>query len=258
MALQPLELNGGYVLQGPTHRLVLPAGVTGYADAQLDDYRGRRRSHYLWRPGTTLTLQARFSHPANELHGTAGFGFWNAPFGDPTVRWPALPRAVWFFFASEPSDLPLRREGHGRGWFVSTIDAAGPAALALAPFAPLVLLLNQVRALRRLVWPWIRRKLKISFHPLELDMTVWHEYGLDWLPEGCRFWVDGADVAHTLFRPRGPLGFVCWMDNQHLVATPGGRFAWGVLQPPESQWLEVRGLRLATISVGKEALHLRA
>ena len=43
---------------------------------------------------------------AHTLRGTAGFGFWNYPFsvrGDPLM----LPEAVWFFYASPPSNMAL-------------------------------------------------------------------------------------------------------------------------------------------------------
>ena len=102
------------------------------------------RGQYPWSPGTRLRLRARFSHPPDQLIGTAGFGFWNAPFGDPTVRRPALPQACWFFFASAPTDLPLAPAGPGRGWFAATMDATGGSALALIPLAPALLLLNQI------------------------------------------------------------------------------------------------------------------
>ena len=42
--------------------------------------------------------------------------------------------------------------------------------------------------------------------------------------------------------PRGPLGFVLWIDNQYAVASLEGRFGFGVLPLPETQWLEVDGL----------------
>jgi hypothetical protein len=151
-AYRYLEMNGGFVETGPALRLVLPPVAAGYADAQVDDYglpSVKRRRDYLWQPGVRLSVKARFSHEAGALRGTAGFGFWNAPFGDPTVRWPALPQAVWFFYASAPSDLPLALSGPGQGWFAATIDAGQRSALALAPTAPLVLLLHQLPPLRR-------------------------------------------------------------------------------------------------------------
>ena len=56
------------------------------SNAQIDDYQGLPRRRYRWRPPLTLTVCARFSHPAAgpgvqmPLRGTAGFGFWNDPF----------------------------------------------------------------------------------------------------------------------------------------------------------------------------------
>ena len=261
MEWRELAIQGGQVARTAAGwRLVLPAlpqgsqgsqgshgshGSQGYADAQLDDYGGRRRQAYRHRPGTHFSLQARFSHPAGVLQGTAGFGFWNAPFGDPTVPWPALPQAAWFFYASAPADLPLALDGPGRGWFAATLDATTPRALAWAPFAPLVLLLNQWPPLRRRLWPLVRRSLGISFEPLPHDLTAWHTYELDWHPAGCFFRVDGRPVLQTPFSPRGPLGFVAWVDNQYLITTPAGRFGWGTLPTGRVQWLELANLQVS-------------
>jgi hypothetical protein len=54
--------------------------------------------------------------------------------------------------------------------------------------------------------------------------------------------VDGDLLLQTPHSPRGPLGFVCWLDNQYMVATPRGRFAAGVLSTAGEQWLEVAEL----------------
>jgi hypothetical protein len=242
-----LALNGGMIEEGPPLRLVLPPVAGGYADAQIDDYGTTAvssRRDYPWRPGVSLKVEARFSHEAGVLQGTAGFGFWNAPFGDPTVRWPALPQAVWFFYASAPSDLPLPLAGSGRGWFVATIDASRPAALALAPVAPLALLLHQLEPLRRRLWPFIRRRLGISFRPLSVSMTAWHQYELRWQQRGSTFLVDGEIVYQTPHAPRGPLGFVTWLDNQYMVLTVNGRMRWGTLATGHPQWLELANLQI--------------
>lgn len=238
-----LELNGGRVESGPTHRFALPRGATGYADAQIDDY-GAPGARFHWRPGATLRLQARFSHAADALRGTAGFGFWNAPYGDPSHRRLARPQAAWFFFASAPNDLPFAPDEPGRGWFAATIDAARPAALALAPLAPAVALFNQWAAIRRRLWPAVRARLGIHAAPLGVAMRQWHTYELRWRPEGCTFTVDGRAVLATPHAPRGPLGFVCWLDNQFLALTPRGRFRAGVIDVAQEQWLEVADLSL--------------
>lgn len=231
-------------------RLILPPVQAQYADAQIDDYglpAIRHRSQYPWRPGAFLQLKARFSHGNGRLQGTAGFGFWNAPFGDPTVRRPALPQAVWFFYASAPGDLPLAASRPGRGWFMATLDATTWQAKALMPLAPAVLLLNQFPALRRRLWPWVRQQLGISFAPVPLAMTEWHEYRLEWYPDRCLFWGDGHCLLETRHSPTGPLGFVCWLDNQYLRLTPHGRVGWGVLPVTERQWLEISHLTVGLL-----------
>lgn len=246
-----LEMNGGKVLGERPYsinpfKLHLPICQSGYADAQVDDCVGRRKT-YPWWPGTQLSLRARFSHAANRLVGTAGFGFWNAPFGDPTVPWPALPQATWFFFGSPPNDLPLAQNGPGQGWFAATLDATTWQAIRLAPLAPFVLLLNQFVGLRRRIWPWVQKQLQISYQPIQQNMTDWHDYRLDWDKAGCTFLVDGDTVHQTGYSPRGPLGFVCWIDNQYLVATPNGRFRWGTLPIREPQWLELDILTIVAV-----------
>ena len=94
----------------------------------------------------------------------------------------------------------------------------------------------------------VRRRLGISFKPLSVKMTEWHQYRLEWRSDGCLFYVDGELVYQTAFSPRGPLGFVCWLDNQYMVLTRNGRFRWGTLPLTEDQWLEVANLQIALIA----------
>lgn len=241
-------MNGGQVLgERPSPpqpvKLHLPICQTGYADAQIDDCLGRRKV-YPWRPGTQLALRARFSHEARQLVGTAGFGFWNAPFGDPSKPVPTLPQATWFFFGSPPNDLPLAENGPGQGWFAATLDATTWRAIGLVPLAPFVLLLNQYAGLRRRIWPWVQQQLQISFQPIQDSMAGWHDYQLIWRESGCEFLIDGRLIHQTSFSPRGPLGFVCWIDNQYMVVTSNGRFRWGTVPVTTPQFLEVDNLQI--------------
>jgi hypothetical protein len=245
------EINGGVVKRVSdlgALRFHLSPVASGYADAQIDDY-SAPSSAFHWHPGTHLSLRARFSATVDRLQGTAGFGFWNAPFGPGTRRLPALPQAVWFFFGSGPTDLPLAPPPHGgAGWFASTIDAGTRKAIRWLPFAPLVLFLNQFADLRRRLWPWVQRDLAISFANVGVDIMGWHQYELLWRATGCFFYVDDTLLLATPAAPRGPLGFVCWIDNQYLRVTADGRFRWGTIATEDDQWLEIDDLRLARVS----------
>ncbi|MBN1137048.1 MAG: hypothetical protein JXM73_10700 [Anaerolineae bacterium] len=210
-----------------------------YSNAQIDDYAGKPRRRFPWRPPLRLTVRARFSHPAGELAGTAGFGFWNDPFLMTGKRVPTLPRAIWFFYASPPSAMKLDLDTPGCGWKAATIDALRPAALLLAPVAlPAVLLMN-IHPVYRALWPPIQRAIRVSEALLPASMREWHVYVVEWGERHSQFFVDGELLAGPLPSPRGPLGFVMWLDNQYMLATPQGRLGWGVLEVTDPQWMEV-------------------
>lgn len=244
-------LVGGGTLEpsGAALRLVTEnASTRTYSDAQIDDYQGLPRRRFRWRPPLRLTLEARFS-PG--LRGTAGFGFWNDPFLMTGARVPTLPRAVWFFFASPPSNIKLDLATPGHGWKAATIDALRPSALLLAPLAPLLIPLFNLDRVYHALWPPIQRALRIAEASLPLDMTAWHAYSLVWERARARFSVsDGRGTPHQVLdapAPGGPLGFVLWLDNQYLIATPWGRFQWGLLDVPSRQWMEIRELSIEAL-----------
>lgn len=239
--------------EGATLRFVV-AGATArrYSDAQIDDYEGLPRRRFLWRPPLRLRVRACFSHPAGTLRGTAGFGFWNDPFLMTGVRIPALPRAIWFFYGSPPSNMKLDLDVPGHGWKAATIDALRPAAILLIPLAPVLVPLMNVRPVYRALWPPIQRALRVREATIEADMTEWHEYEIEWGSERAHFRVDGVTVLEDAPSPRGPLGFVMWLDNQYMVTTPQGRLGWGLLEVPGRQWMEVDNLLLTTPGIGAQ------
>jgi hypothetical protein len=95
----------------------------------------------------------------------------------------------------------------------------------------------------RRIWPFFQRTLKISEALLEIDVTAWQTYVMEWGTEWTRFGSVAEDGGRQQFlrapSPQGPLGFVMWMDNQYLIATPWGKVRWGTLEIPQQQWLEV-------------------
>jgi hypothetical protein len=241
---QHIKGQGKLELSGDTLRLVnVDASSQRYSNAQIDDYQGLRRRDFLWNPPLKLSVRARFSHAAGNgapgLRGTAGFGFWNDPFLMTGARLPNLPRAIWFFHASPPSDMKLDMRTPGYGWKAATIDALRPTALLLAPFAPLATPLMNVRAIYQMLWPPIQRAMRIRETAIEAEMTEWHTYVIEWGTRLTSFSVDGQAVLNNAPSPHGPLGFVMWLDNQYMIVKPWGRFGWGILEAPGQQWMEV-------------------
>jgi hypothetical protein len=223
-----------------------------YTNAQIDDYQGLPRRHFPWRPPLKLTVRARFSHPAGSdpvgLSGTAGFGFWNDPFLMIERRIPTLPRALWFFYSSQHSDMKLDLTVPGDGWKAATIDALRPVALLLSPLALPAAFLMNLRPLYRALWPPIQGALNIRESATNVSMTEWHTYVVEWGLDHAVFSVDDRPVLEDAPSPRGPLGFVMWLDNQYMVVRPWGRFGWGLLDTPGRQWLEVDRLLIQSAS----------
>ncbi|MFN8493817.1 MAG: hypothetical protein U0350_39830 [Caldilineaceae bacterium] len=213
-----------------------------YSNAQIDDYAGRLRRAFHWRPPLTLTVQARFSHPAGELRGTAGFGFWNDPFMMTGARRPSLPRAIWFFYSSAPSNMQLAQDVPGHGWKAATIDAWRLPFFLLAPTAPVAVLLMRIPALYRRLWPIGQRAIHVSEAIIPEPMTEWHTYRLEWGKQVARFWVDESVILNCTTPPCGPLGLVVWLDNQAMVVTPQGQFRHTLVAAEAPQWMEVAEL----------------
>ncbi len=237
--------NGALEPTGSTIRFVVADATSRrYSDAQIDDYQRMPRRRFPWRPPLWLAVRARFSHPVGKLRGTAGFGFWNDPFLMTGGRMPTLPRALWFFYASPPSNMKLDLRTPGHGWKAATIDALRPAALLLAHIAPLAVLPMNLRSPYRALWPPIQRALNVREATVEAKMTEWHTYVIEWGTERVCFSVDEEPVLEDAPSPQGPLGFVMWLDNQYMVVTPWGRLGWGLLDVPGRQWMEVDRLAI--------------
>jgi hypothetical protein len=213
-----------------------------YSNGQIDDYGGLPRSRFEHAPPLTLSLNARFSHEPGAagrpgLQGTAGFGFWNDPFMMTDPRPPMLPRALWFFYASPPSDMKLDIATPGSGWKAATIDALQPSVIGPVLAAPLLIPLMNIPAVYRRAWPAIQQRLRIAESLVPVRMTEWHNYTIEWGRSRAQFLVDGTPVLDAP-APGGRLGLVIWCDNQYMIVKPWGRLGYGLLETGE-QWLEV-------------------
>jgi hypothetical protein len=241
-----------------TRFLVPQTSASHYSDAQLDDYTGSRRQDYANRPPLSLSLRARFSHPgwpltspeqsepARYFTGTAGFGFWNSPVMAPSPI-PARPQAIWFFYGSPPSNMPFALDVPGRGWKAACADAGRNRSLVWAPLLPFIAVANRWLRLYRLIWPHVQRSFAIGEKLISFqfdDMTAWHRYELEWRTDGASWWVDGEKVLETDRSPRGPLGFVAWVDNQYTILTPQGHVEFGHLDIPFAEWMDIDDVEL--------------
>jgi hypothetical protein len=226
-----------------------------YADAQIDDYGQRARSDFPWRPPLRMEVRARSSLPAattdkntgniGTLQGTAGFGFWNYPFslrGDILM----LPEAIWFFYASPPSNMTLVPEIAGYGWKAQVIHAMRPETLLAAVPTALTIgwgrLSNNLQPAAR----WMQKISGAQEAMLSVPMTQWHTYVLEWYANAARFWVDGTQVLYAQHPPTRALGFVTWLDNQYAIATPRGILRFGVV-PCGTQELAIDSIRIDSL-----------
>lgn len=223
-----------------------------YTDAQIDDYGNLKRSDFPWRPPLRMRVIARSSLPSatfgdnvestSKLRGTAGFGFWNYPFsvkGDILM----LPEAVWFFYASPPSNMALIPGIPGWGWKAQIVHSMQISSLAATvPLAATIafgLLTGKTRPAAR----WMQKVSGAHEAILPVEMNEWHNYTLEWKHSEALFWVDDRLILRSPQSPTRPLGFVAWLDNQYAVATPRGEVRFGTVSSGP-QWLELDSVKI--------------
>jgi len=239
------EINPGIA---PDHwTLKIPAGSQGnYRLAQLDNYTPKPRQDFPHHLPLEMHLRARVSSP--EVPGTWGFGLWNDPFslslglGGGTRRFPSLPNAVWFFFASPQNYLSFQDNLPAKGFIAQTFKASN---------IPVPLLALATPAFPLLLWPRLAQNLRPIFRHLiaedsfawEVNVTHWHEYTLIWKKDKVDFKVD-HQTFETTISPQAPLGLVIWIDNQYAAFPPNGKLTYGTLENTQPAWLEIEDLAL--------------
>jgi len=149
-----------------------------------------------------------------------------------------LPEAIWFFYASPPSNMALVPGIPGWGWKAQVVHSMRPdALLATIPTALATgwgLLTGNTRPAAR----WMQRLSGATEALLTVDLTTWHTYTLEWRSNEAFFWVDGTPVLQVPHPPTRPLGFVAWLDNQYAIATPRGVLRFGSV-PTGPEWFEI-------------------
>jgi hypothetical protein len=225
-----------------------------YADAQIDDYGKLARANFPWQPPLRMEVRARSSQTVGVglydqpdqsnglLRGTAGFGFWNYPFsarGDILM----LPEAIWFFYASPPSNMALVPGMRGWGWKAQVVHSMrAEALLAILPTA-ITTVWGRITHDSRAAAHWLQRLSGTSETLLTAEFTEWHTYVLEWHTTEATFWVDNTEVLHVPKPPTRPLGFVAWLDNQYAIATPQGVLRFGTVAC-DAQWVEMDSVNI--------------
>lgn len=238
------QLGLGHVQQDHTALILTVPTATAdtYHDAQISDYTPQHLN-FRHTPPLRLSLSARAE---GDIHGTAGFGFWNHMYM-PGERGFRIPQAVWFFFGSPPNNIALAKDVQGHGWKAATFDAQRWQFFGLLPLAPIGFLLMRNRAVYDNLWTVGQSAIGVSETLLDISLLQdFHTYTIDWRRDGATFRVDGETVLETDSVPTKPLGFIAWVDNQYAIVTPQGNFGWGVLDVPASQSLILRDIQIET------------
>lgn len=213
-----------------------------YRDAQLDNYSQLARHKF---PHRALSLSLRAKASSISPAGTWGFGLWNDPFGlslnfgKNPFRLPALPNAVWFFYASEQNYLSFTKDKPAQGFLAQTFRS--PKFHLLLILAGLVLPFSRKKS-RNL----LSKVIKEDALSLSVDVTQWHRYRLEWNAKRVVWYVDDAQVFESAISPNPPLGIIIWIDNQYAAFTPEGKIAFGVLAGKD-EYLEVEDVVISEI-----------
>jgi hypothetical protein len=185
-------------------------------------------------------VRARFSHEAEELGGTAGFGFWNDPFTLSGGGLLAMPNCVWFFAGSPPNDQYLCEGVKGWGWKAATLKTHW----SLAPFAAVGIALAQIPLLGKPIMAVGRKFISAHEKIIAGSIKEWRTYELVWEPHQATFAVDGRPVFVSPAPPTCPLGFVLWIDNQYAIVSAAGKFKFGMIGHDAERWLEIADLKI--------------
>lgn len=226
----------------PGHwRLQVTGTATHYSNAQLDDYHHLPRKEYPWHPPVRLSLWAKvpIAH-----RGTWGFGWWNAPYSPLTSAMPARPASAWFF-GNGKGNTAWTPQSQPTGFKAATLETRTWQSLIIAPFTPLILLVNRMPRIYRWLWQRLMPRLHLAETMIVMPDAHWHHYQIDWRVDSVTWSIDDVVVAHAPVAPCKSLGLCIWIDNQWLTATPDGQFGWGLVESAAT--LEIRDVTITAL-----------
>jgi hypothetical protein len=223
------QVGQGSVVRRPgsVHFTLLPNDDSTYHNAQITDYTPDKKE-FQFKPPLKMQIKAYSSLHPNNLVGTAGFGFWNHAL-EPGKFLSGRPQALWFFFGAPPHNIALAKDVPGDGWKAATIDTKRWQFAVLAPLAPLGMLMMRVKTLYNALWGIAQQSMAVTEAVLDKNLlNMEHVYTLEWRTDGATFKVNDKVVHETNTVPQNSLGFIAWMDNQYMIATPQGYFKSGL------------------------------
>lgn len=147
------------------------------------------------------------------------------------------------FLRVSPSNMALVPGIPGWGWKAQVVHSLRPGALAAAGPTALATAWALLTGETRPAAHWLQKLSGTHETLLNVDMTAWRTYVLEWQQNEALFWVDGQSVLRVARPPTRPLGFVAWLDNQYAVATPRGVLRFGTVASGP-QWFEMDSLRI--------------
>ena len=157
-----------------------------------------------------------------------------------------LPEAIWFFYASPPSNMSLVPGIPGWGWKAQVVHSMRAESLLSVLPTALATGWGRITGDVKPASRWLQRLSGAHESMLGVEMTDWHTYTLEWTSSSATFWVDGIQALEVPHPPTRPLGFVAWLDNQYAIATPHGVLRFGSVTCDE-QWFELDFIRIDPI-----------
>lgn len=154
-----------------------------------------------------------------------------------------LPEAVWFFYASPPSNMALVPGIPGWGWKAQVVHSMRAGALLATLPTAVTTVWARLTGNTRPAARWMQRLSGASESLLTVDMTAWQHYTLEWQAHEASFQVNGETVLRVPNPPTRPLGFVAWLDNQFAIASPRGVLRFGTVASGP-QWFELDSVRI--------------